>query len=75
MRIIGTVKVIFAYGKCGFITTAEGEDYYFSPKSFPSGPKRMKVGELVSFDASMQNGKPMAKNVDDTLQKIVSVMQ
>ena len=72
---MGTVEKVFAYGKCGFICT-EGEHYYFSPKSFPSGAGRLKEGNIVSFAASVCNGKPMAEEIDaETLEYIRSVLR
>ena len=75
IRKLGTVEKIFAYGKCGFISTVFGEHFYFSQKSFPSGHGRLKKGNVVSFVASEKDGKPMAEAIDaDSLQNVKSVM-
>lgn len=75
IRKMGTVEKVFAYGKCGFISTELGEHFYFSPKSFPSGAGRLKEGALVTFTAAERNGKLMAEEIEaETLQVIRSVM-
>ena len=75
IRKMGTVEKVFAYGKCGFISTVLGEHFYFSQKSFPSGHGRLKKGNLVSFVASEKDGKPMAEAIDaDSLQNVKTIM-
>lgn len=76
IRKLGTVEKVFAYGKCGFIATALGEHYYFSPKSFPSGAGRLKEGKMVFFTASVRGGKPMAEEIDaETPEFVRAVMR